>query len=87
MVTRAIDINTDPGFSRTTDSNMALSYSAGPDITMALGSSPGYSDLYDPYCRMALEHQHGLGYWPILCFISEGKGILNVRSQAIPIAT
>lgn len=48
MVTGALDINTDPGCSRAMDSDMALSRSSGPHVTMALGSSEGHSDLHGP---------------------------------------
>ncbi|KAL6042678.1 hypothetical protein STEG23_013984, partial [Scotinomys teguina] len=39
---------------------MDLSCSSDWDLTMALGSSSGYSDLHGPGCIMALGHQHGL---------------------------
>lgn len=52
MVTGASDINTDHGYSRITDADMALSCSTGPVITMAFGSSTGCSDVWGPNCNM-----------------------------------
>ena len=44
-----MDINTDPGYSRTTDADMALSSSADPDITMASGGSKDHLNQYPPF--------------------------------------
>lgn len=40
------EYSTDPSCSRTTDPDMALRGSMGPDITMALGGNAGHSGLY-----------------------------------------
>ncbi|XP_035302961.1 ankyrin repeat domain-containing protein 26 isoform X2 [Cricetulus griseus] len=57
--TLALGFNTDPGCSRVTDPDMALSCGSGTDITLALGSSTDHVDLHGPDCSMALGHQHG----------------------------
>lgn len=44
MVPQAIEINTDLGYSKTTDADMALSSSRDLDITMALSGSINHSD-------------------------------------------
>lgn len=56
IVTRAMDINTDPGYSRNTLPVMALSGSPGLDITMVPGSSTGHSDQFAPPPHP--RHQH-----------------------------
>ena len=45
MVTDALDISTDPRYSRATDPNMILSCSSDPDVTMTLCSNADHSDL------------------------------------------
>ncbi|MEJ1286844.1 zinc finger protein 638 [Cricetulus griseus] len=47
MITRASDISSDPGSSKATNPDMALSCSSGSDVTMTLSSSTGHSDLDD----------------------------------------
>ncbi|XP_052034647.1 uncharacterized protein C4orf45 homolog [Apodemus sylvaticus] len=42
------DINTDSGYSRTTDPDIALSSSLSPDINVGSGGGRGYSDWYGP---------------------------------------
>lgn len=42
---RCIDINTDPGYSRAMDPDVALDCSSGLDVTMTLISSVSHSDL------------------------------------------
>ena len=40
---------------RTTDPDMVLNHSPGPDITMALGGSTDHSDWYGPGCSWPLD--------------------------------
>ena len=61
MVTRASDINTDPGYPKAIDPDMTFSCISGQNITKALGISTGLSELYVPGCIMVLRHQHGFG--------------------------
>ena len=44
-----MDINTDTGFSRTTDPDMVLGDNKDPGITMASGGIAGHSYLYGPW--------------------------------------
>ncbi|KAL6041344.1 hypothetical protein STEG23_007460 [Scotinomys teguina] len=53
---QGMDINTDPGCSRTTDPDGS---SLGPDVTVVPSSSEGHSDHYGPGSSMVLRHQHG----------------------------
>lgn len=50
---RASDINRDPGCSKVTDPDMALSCSSGLDVTMALHSYTGHSDLHASWTQVA----------------------------------
>lgn len=58
MITRAMGINEDTGYSRAIDLDMLLSHSSGLDFTIATGGSTGHLDLYGPGGNMALKHQH-----------------------------
>ncbi|KAL6080807.1 hypothetical protein STEG23_023816 [Scotinomys teguina] len=49
----AVDINTDPGFIRATDPDMALSSSTGPENTMTPDDNPGHSDQHGSNSNMA----------------------------------
>lgn len=44
VVTQAMDINTDSGYSKSLDPDMSLSSSLDWDITMTTGGSIGHSD-------------------------------------------
>lgn len=48
VVTCIMDINTDPGFNRTTDPDMALRGNMDPDISVASGGSIGSPCQYGP---------------------------------------
>lgn len=48
LLTSPIDINTDSGYSRTTDPDMAVKSSMSPDINMSSGGGRGYSDWHGP---------------------------------------
>lgn len=48
LLTCSTDMNTDSGYSRTTDPDVALSSSMSPDVNMVSGGGRGYSDLYGP---------------------------------------
>lgn len=49
MVTGAMtDISADPSYKKAVDSDMALGYCLGPDVTTAPGGSTGHSDQDDP---------------------------------------
>ena len=69
----AKDISTDPGFNRTTNPDMAFCRYLGPDITMALDGSAGYSDWYSSWIQacpqVAARHQAStqplVGEWTI----------------------
>ena len=54
MVPEATDINTDLGWGRVTDPDMALSNSPDPDNTMSPGGSRGHSDWQGPSSGMTL---------------------------------
>lgn len=53
VITGASDINRDPGCSKATDPDMALSCSSGLDVTMALHSCTGHSDLHASWTQIA----------------------------------
>lgn len=57
---RAMGINTDPGYSRTTNPDMVLGSILGPDVAMALIGCAGHSDQHHP----ALRHQHDPRWGP-----------------------
>lgn len=61
-VTWATEINMDPSCNRTTNPDMALSRSSGPDITMVLVAMQASQISFPPTPSksMALGHQHGL---------------------------
>ena len=63
LVTWGTEINTDPGCSRATDSDMALGNRLGLDVTMIRpGVSAGHPHQYGPGGSMALGYQHDL-WW------------------------
>lgn len=57
MVTWAMGINTDPGYSRTM--RWFLNSHLDLDVTMASDGSPGHSNWYGPSNSMALRYEHG----------------------------
>lgn len=68
VVTRAMDFSSDLSYSRTMDTDMAISSSPGPNNTRALDDRTGLSDQLGPGKGTTLGHLHGHG--------------LRVRSQA-----
>ncbi|KAL6031896.1 hypothetical protein STEG23_035322 [Scotinomys teguina] len=59
LVTGVMDINSDPDYYKTTDSDKALGSNSGLNVTMILGGNIGHSDQYDPSGGTAFGHQHG----------------------------
>lgn len=50
----AMDVNTDPDYSRTTEPAMILGSSSGLDVIMTLGGSEGHPGWHGPRGRAAL---------------------------------
>lgn len=63
-----MDITTDPGGSRTMNSDMVFGSSPGSVNTVALGDSSGHSDQHSPGGDMALGHTHGHRVLPVIGF-------------------
>lgn len=57
-------MNSDPGFWKATDPDMALGSSQGPKDTTGTRGNPGRSDQLGPSGYMALGHQQGHRLWP-----------------------
>lgn len=58
VIIRTKDINSDPGYSRTMNSDIALSCSWFPSTTMAQGVSAGHSDWQGPHGGTVLRYLH-----------------------------
>lgn len=56
----ATDTNTDPSCAWTTDSDMVLGHSLGPDDILALGGENGLSGGNSPGSHVVSCHHHGL---------------------------
>lgn len=64
VATPTSDFNTDPGYCRTTDPDMALSPALGLDVTTVLGGSTSHPDRHDSSNNMTFRHQHGSRWTP-----------------------
>lgn len=60
VVTKAMDIHTDPSCCRIKDLNVVIAISLGLDVTMTQGDSAGLSDLDGPSNSLVLGLQPGL---------------------------
>lgn len=58
VVTWAMDINADPSCRMTTDPDVVLGGSTGPEITMALGGRAGHSDQCGPWWLNGMAHRY-----------------------------
>jgi hypothetical protein len=59
VVTQVLNVNTAPGFDRTTNLDMVPGGSIGPNLTMASGGSTGDSDQYVLQWQHSLRCLHG----------------------------
>lgn len=66
MAEGATDINPDPGYCWTTDTDMTSDRSLGPDDTMPPCGSAGHPDRHDSGDSKVLRNQHGHRLWPSL---------------------
>lgn len=66
VATPASNFNTDPGYCRTTDPDMALSGSPalGLGVTKVPGGSTSHPNRHDPSNNMTFRHQHGSRWRP-----------------------
>lgn len=61
VATCATDINSDLGFSRAKDTDIALSCCSGPDVTMAPSGSTGHSDVMASVAALPLNTNRATG--------------------------
>lgn len=54
-----MNINTDPSFDKTTDPDIVLGISLGPDVTIVSDGSADHLDWYGTHGSVALGYQHG----------------------------
>lgn len=63
---RAMDSNTDPDYSRTTDIQIALSHNLDNNGTIILGGKIGHPRLYNISSSLTLQDPDCLKHWPNL---------------------
>lgn len=98
MISGATDINTGPGCYSSMNSDMALSFSPGLEITMAPCGNAGHSDVYGSSFSKTLRCPLGLRWqprllaspWPSLVTvamdINKDSGCTGPRTQTWPVA-